>query len=293
MNVNLEYYKIFYYVAKYGRITFAAKELCISQPAVSQAVKQLEKEIGMELFIRTPKGVVLTQAGETLYSYISSGYETILLGEKKMKELTNLEYGEVRIGASDMTLEFYLLPFLEKFHQQYPGIKVNVTNAPTPRTIEHLYAGRIDFGVVTTPLPIDDRLHATKARDVQDIFISGSRFTEYKSKIINYRDLESMPLICLENKTSTRVYVDNFLKEQGVYLAPEFELATSDMIVQFVKRNLGIGSVMADFAEKYMACGEIFKLEFEKEIPKRSMYVISDKKISMSMAAVKLLELIR
>jgi DNA-binding transcriptional LysR family regulator len=109
MTVNLEYYRIFYYTAKHKSITLAANELFISQPAVSQAIKQLENSIGGKLFFRTPKGVKLTSEGEILYRYISKGYEQIILGENKFKELLALETGEIRIGASDMTLQFYLL----------------------------------------------------------------------------------------------------------------------------------------------------------------------------------------
>ncbi len=293
MNVNLEYYKIFYYVAEYKRITLAAKELCISQPAVSQAIKQLEQEIGMDLFIRTSKGVILTQAGETLYTFVKEGYEKILMGERKLRELTDMEYGEVRIGASDMTLKFYLLPYLEKFHQMYPNIKVNVTNAPTPMTIEHLYAGRIDFGIVTSPVPIDSRLDVTKAREVKDIFVAGNEFAHLKNKVLDYKELEELPVIILENKTSTRAYIDEFLMNKGVVLTPEFELATSDMIVQFASRNLGIGAVVEDFATKDIEENNVFELKFNEDIPKRQMYVISDNKVGMSLAASKLVEIIR
>ena len=142
MNINFEYYKIFYHVAKASSISAAARELCISQPAVSQAVKALEQAIGIELFIRTKKGVSLTNAGEILYSHVAAGYESISLGEQQLSQLLHMETGEIRIGASDMTLQFYLLPYLEHFHQLYPGIKVHVTNAPTPSTINHLLSGK-------------------------------------------------------------------------------------------------------------------------------------------------------
>ena len=141
MNINFEYYKIFYHVAKASSISAAARELCISQPAVSQAVKALEQAIGIELFIRTKKGVSLTNAGEILYSHVAAGYESISLGEQQLSQLLHMETGEISIGASDMTLQFYLLPYLEHFHQLYPGIKVHVTNAPTPSTINHLLSG--------------------------------------------------------------------------------------------------------------------------------------------------------
>ena len=129
---NLEAYKVFYYVAKCGSVTKAAGELSISQPAVSQAVKQLENTLDVSLFHRAAKGVRLTGEGELLYSYVAKGYEQIELGVKKVHQMQNMELGEVRIGASDMTLQFYLLPYLETFHERYPNIKVMVSNAPTP-----------------------------------------------------------------------------------------------------------------------------------------------------------------
>ena len=148
---NLEYYKVFYYVGKLGSLTHAAEELSISQPAVSQALKQLEDTLGTKLFVRASRGIRLTPEGESLYFYVKRGYEEIELGEKKLKKIMNLESGELRIGASDMTLQFYLLPYLEKYHEKYPHIKVTVTNAPTPETLQFLKEGKIDFGVVSTP----------------------------------------------------------------------------------------------------------------------------------------------
>lgn len=293
MNINLEYYKIFYHVATELSITGAAKKLCISQPAVSQAIKQLEQGLGIELFTRCAKGVSLTRAGTLLFSYVGNGYETILAGEQKLVQMMNLQYGEVRIGASDMTLQFYLLPYLEQFHQLYPEIKVTVTNAPTPQTIDHLNQGRIDFAVVTKPLPGDFDYEVFTVRKIQDIFVAGEKFLELKGKRLEYTQLSDLPLICLEGDTSTRKYVDNFLEKNGVVVEPEFELATSEIIVQFAMRNLGIGCVVEDFAKKAIDCGELFSLEFEKVIPQRDMCVIIDKRSTMSVAATKLKELLK
>lgn len=292
MNINLEYYKIFYHVAAELSITGAAKKLCISQPAVSQAVKQLEQELGIELFTRRAKGVSLTSAGSLLYAYVSSGYETILAGEAQLAKMMNLEYGEVRIGASDMTLQFYLLPYLERFHQLYPEIKVTVTNAPTPQTIEHLHQGRIDFGVVTKPLPVNEQFEVTEVRRIQDVFVAGEKFRHLEGQILSYQDLDRLPLICLEGDTSTRKYVDSFLEQNQVEITPEFELATSDMIVQFAMRNLGVGCVVEDFAKAQIENGNLIRLEFEQQIPERDMCLIIDKRSTMSVAAGKLKELL-
>ena len=293
MNINLEYYKIFYYVAKCRSITAAAGELCISQPAVSQGIKQLERSLGTELFIRTAKGVKLTNEGITLYSYVKNGYEQIQLGEQKLQEMLNMSTGEIRIGASDMTLQFYLLPYLQQYHQRYPEIKVTVTNAPTPRTIEHLKEGRIDFGIVSNPFDTEPHVRVMPVRDIRDVFVAGSKFWSYKKQMLCYEQLTQMPIICLEKVTSTRRYVDAFLEQNGITLEPQFELATSDMVVQFALQNLGIGCVVQDFAQQYIDSEELFILQFDKQIPKRQICVVNDERLPLSVAAGKLMELLK
>lgn len=288
---NLEYYKVFYYVAKYGSVTKAAGELAISQPAVSQAIKQLERQLEVVLFYRAAKGVKLTSEGQLLYSYVEKGYEQIELGVRKVRELQNLELGEIRIGASDMTLQFYLLPYLEKFHEQYPEIKVTVTNAPTPETLQYLKEGKIDFGIVSTPFPEMADVKITTVREIEDIFVAGRRFISYKNKTLDLQELEKLPLICLEKNTSTRSYMDDFLSKNNVTIHPEFELATSDMIVQFALRNLGVAGIVKDFAKDYVESGLLFELRFNKIIPKRSFCVVQNTKVPMPAASRKLLEI--
>jgi DNA-binding transcriptional LysR family regulator len=292
MNINLEYYKIFYHVAKLGSFTLAANTLFISQPAVSQSIKQLEISLGSSLFFRTPKGVKLTPEGEMLYSYIAKGYETMKIGENKFKEMLDLESGEVRIGASDMTLQFYLLPHLEAFHKLYPKIKVSVTNAPTPSTIEFLNAGKIDFGVVSSPISLKYNLNVTPVCEIEDIFVAGNRFSDLKDVAIQIAELEKMPIICLEENTSTRRYVDDFLKSNGVTLYPEFELATSDLIVQFAARNLGVGCVVKNFAERVVREGNLFELKLQPQIPPRNICVVTGDKMQISSAGKKLLSML-
>lgn len=293
MNINLEYYKIFYFVAKYGSVTVAAKELCISQPAVSQGVKQLEEGLGVILFQRNSKGMTLTAEGEALFYYISRGYEQIIQGEQKVKEMLDIESGEIRIGASDMTLQFYLLPYLEQYHSIYPRIKVNVTNAPTPSTIERLLEGKIDFGVVSTPFIEDSRIRVYKGRIIRDIFVAGERFSDLRNETLCYDKLSEFPLICLEENTSTRKYIDNFLSKKSVMINPEFELATSSIVVQFAVRNMGIGCVVEDFAKEEIRAGRLFKLNFEEEIPEREICVITDNRMPLSRAAEAMLELLK
>lgn len=291
MDINLEYYRVFYQVSRLGSITGAAKELCISQPAVSQAVSQLEKVLHCQLFVRTSKGVHLTEEGALLYSYVERGLLSIQDGEGMLRRLQDLETGEIRIGASDMTLQFYLLSYLEAFHEQHPGIKVMVSNAPTPETMDSLYEGKIDFGVVSTPFLPRPEVRMIPVKKIRNVFVAGEKFAGLKGEVLEYECLENLPCILLEQRTSTRTFLDEFLADNKVKLEPEFELATSDMIVQFALRNLGIGGVVWDFAREKLESGELFELKFSKEMPEREFCIVTDKRNPMSPAGRRLLEM--
>ena len=289
---NLDYYKVFYYVVKEGGITPAAKELSVSQPAVSQIIRQLEQQLEITLFTRAGKGIRLTAEGEVLFSYLEKGYEQIRQGVKRLENMKNMEAGEIHIGASDMTLRFFLLQYLEQFHEKYPNIKVSVTNAPTPDTLHSLENGNIDFAVVSSPFEFKKEYQIWKVKEIQDIFVAGRKFLELQGKELDYKQLEALPLICLEKDTSTRRYIDLYMGEKNVQIAPEFELATSDMIVQFALRNLGIGCVVEDFAKEALKMGDLFALSFKEFIPKRQICVVYNEKFTLSNAAHNILSLL-
>lgn len=295
MNINLEYYKIFYYVAKLGGITAAAEFLCISQPAVSQSIKQLEKQLGGALFVRMHKGVRLTPEGEELFGHVRRGYEDILRGEEQFHRLTELEKGEVRVGASDMVLKSCLLPYLERFQARYPGVKVRVTGGSSPETCQALAEGKLDFGVISTPIWEEPGMRADlelkMLREIEDVFVAGSRYVSMKRRTVSYEELELLPVISAEKNTSTRRFIDKYLAEMGVTLRPDFELSSSDMIVQFARRNLGVGCVIRDFAQEYLDSGELFEILFERKMPKRQIAVVTARQNPMSGAARALLQL--
>jgi len=252
----------------------------------------LETNLGSRLFIRIPKGVKLTPEGEVLYNYVQRGYEYMLMGEVMFQKMLDLENGEIRIGASDMTLQFYLLPYLEKFHEKFPKIKVTVTNAPTPETLDYLHDGKIDFGIVSEPFVVKADMEMRKVREIQDIFVAGSKFSHLNGKILHYKELENLPMICLEHNTSSRKYIDEFLKTNDVVMMPEFELAMSDIIVKFAARNLGVGCVVGDFAQETIDAGTLFELQFDKKIPKRSFCIITGNNNPISTAAKELLNML-
>ena len=290
--MNKLWLEYFCTIAKFGSITNAARSLNISQSSLSQTVAMLEQQLGVSLFDRAAKGVRLTKEGETLYEYVARSYEQLEIGEKRLRQMRDLEAGEIRIGASDMTLQYFLLPYLEQFHEAYPQIKVIVTNAPTPETLSFLEEGRIDFGAVSTPFEPGERIRAVPVRELEDIFVAGRKFIAYKNRMMDLQQLEQLPMIFLEKNTSTRRFMDEFLEGSGTHIVPEFELATSDMIVQFALRNLGVGCVVRDFAREEMESGRLFELRFNKIIPKRSICIVYDSRASLSRAAEALLKII-
>jgi len=292
MDITFDWYQTFYYVAKFGSVSQAAEKLYISQPAVSQSIKQLETALGCKLFVRTSKGVSLTVEGQTLFYYIEPGVEQIRLGEQKLKELLDLSYGELRIGASDMTLQFYLLPHLEAFHRAYPSIKISVTNGPTPETIELLKQGKIDFGVITEPFAEIKGFISEPVGTVQDVFICSSARSELAKQVHMPDDLTKLPLICLEKNTSTRKHIDAFFARQGIILNPEFELATSDLIVEFVKRDLGIGCVVENFAQEALDSGKLCKIPLAQDLPPRHIRLIRSGRAPLSKAAEALIAIL-
>lgn len=274
MSISLDLYRVFYYVAKTGSVTRAAERLYTSQPSVSRSLRLLEDAIGCKLFDRTVRGMELTAAGETLYRYVSQGIQQINLGEEKLGQQLELESGSVCVGASDMTLKFCLLPYLERYHGLNPRVKVSVTNGPTPETLAILEQGKIDFAVVSQPVELKGDFEVRPMGLLRDVMVAGSRFSELKGRTVTLAELEKLPLVCLERNTSTRRYTDGFFAQQGVTLRPEFELATSDLIVQFALRNLGIGSVVEGFARADLDAGRLFLLNLEQEPPPRQMLLV-------------------
>lgn len=295
MDINLEYYRVFYYVVKTGSFSRAAQELCISQPAVSQTIRQLEEQLGGNLFLRLPRGIQLTREGEVLYSYVSQGYGYLVLAEKKVREMQSLEAGEIRIGASDMTMEFYLLPYLEQFHKRYPKVHIQVSNAPTPVTLQTLDAGKIDFGIVSEPVESNGNLRTVPVGELQDIFVAGRDFFDTQlpvSGTLTPQQLTKYPVIMLEEGTSTRRYVDRYFKEQGTVLQPELELATSDLIVKLAARGMGIGCVVKGFAESCLKNGELREILLAPPIPPRRMLAAIHGRLPISAAGACFLEML-
>ena len=286
---NYEYYKLFCKVVECGSISEAANQLYVSQPSVSIAVKQLETELNLKLFLRTQRGVNLTKEGRLLYEYVKQGCSIIRAGEEKLKELGTLEAGEVSVGASDMTLRFFLLPFIEKFHKDFPALKIKISNSATPETLRHLKGGQIDFGVISEPFDMDNsNIKFKPVKSIRDILVAGRNYKNLTE--LSAKELPEHPFIMLERGTSTRLYIDKYLKANDVDLKPEIELATSDLIIEFIKRGMGIGFIPEDYVKAELADGILHKINLIPEIKPRQFYIVTQAKLPIASAAKRLLE---
>ena len=289
MSANFEYYKVFYYVAKYRSFTQAAGILMSSQPSISRTMKILEDELGCTLFTRTQKGVVLTAEGQQLYTHISRACEEIFAGEKLLESTMERRSGVVRIGASETALHGFLLKKLESFHNVYPGIKLKVQNSSTPGAIEDLKEERVDFAVVTTPTGASRPLVETHLCPFQNILIGGHQLESLKGKVLRLEDLKNYPLICLAKGTKTYAFYEELFLSHKVSLTPDIEVATADLVLPMVTHNLGIGLIPEGLARQALENGEVFAIRLAETIPPRSICMVenSEKPLSITAALLK------
>ncbi len=288
---NLSLYRAFYAAAQCRSFSEAAQRLYIGQPAVSASIQHLEEQLGTALFYRSSRGITLTPQGQILLSYVSKAFSYLESGEDKLRDVLGLRDGVLRIGASDMTLRFYLLHYLQAFHAVYPGVRLQVTNAPTPDTLTALRDGQIDFGVVSGPpsysAPDSEQEHVCfyPVRAVQDIFICAKNDQVDIPRPVTRAVLRRLPLILLESHTSTRRYLDQWFSEDGAMPVPEIELATSDLILEFVRRGIGVGCIVEDFAKDALMMGEVCQIPVTPPLPPRQFYLVTSVQTGLSTAA--------
>ena len=293
MNINLEYYKIFYEVAKEQNITKASEILHISQPAISKTIKLLEEKLGGTLFVRTKKGVILTEEGKEFYSYIAKAIEYINSAENKFSDLINLETGVIKIGINSTLTKEFLLPYLEKFNKLYPKIDIQITNGITSHLINELKNGLIDIVF----LNLNDKdygndIDIIKCKKIHDVFIASKKYSELNDKVISLNKLKNYPLIFQAKGSNTRNFLDNFLKEKNITLKPNIELASYSLVTEFCKAGFGIGYAVKEFIQKDVNERKIFTLNIKENIPERYIgYAISNKHLP-SFSTKKLIEII-
>lgn len=292
MDINFELYKVFYYVASEESFSKAAAKLFISQSAVSQSIKTLEDKLETTLFIRHPKNIRLTNEGQTLYNHAEPAFHLLESGENKLREIHHLERGVINIAVNDTICKYYLLNHLKAFNENYPGIKVHITNRTSYRCVKLLEEGTADF--IFTYLP-NDHLHAgmkiIDLMDFRDVFICGSKYTQLIKDMKTCTDLESMPWIMLKKDTTTRKFFDQHFEKEGMDPSVEIELTSIDLIKDLVRIGLGI-SCVPDFCLKDMD-QDLHLIPVESCLPSRKLSMVINPKMPLSLASEAFIELMR
>ena len=289
MSIRLELYRVFDTVTKYGSFSKAAKKLYMTQPAVSQSIMQLEDELQVRLFTRTPRGVVLTNEGKILYQYTNAAISLIDNGESKIREFRDLTGGELKIGVSDTISRYFLLPYLETFNIAYSNIKLKIINRTTDEICSLLKSGEIDIGICNLPI-LDSSLDITQCKDIEDVFVGNKKFKQLIKGKIKHEELTKYPLIFLDSKSRSRQYVEKYLESKKVKINPEIELGTYELVTEFAKKGLGIACVVKEFVEDALRDESLFVIDLTEGIPKRNIGICSLKGVSFSPASEKFVE---
>lgn len=291
MDINYESYKIFYHVALNQSISKAADKLLISQPAVSYQIKVLEEQLGITLFVRTKKGVTLTDEGKILYSYISKGIENFINGENALTNLKNLDYGIIRIGASTTVSKHVLMPYLKIFHKLYPNIEINITNNLTEELMRELRNGNLDILILNLPMNEGKDLDIKNILEVQDIFVANKDYYDILNKKISLNDLNNYPLLFQKKPSNTRDYLDNYLNTNKIKLIPKMEIVSYNLIMDFIKIGFGIGYATKEFIKEEINNGDLYELNVIPKIPKRFIGAVTLKQTIPNFSVNKLIDL--
>lgn len=287
MNSNFEYYKIFYYVAKYENLTKAATALKTSQPAVTRTIHKLEGELGCRLFTRSKTGMKLTPEGRTFYGYVAAGCAQFFKGENDLSNLISLENGTIYISATETALHCYLFQAMEEFNSLYPNVRFKILNNSTTESVNAVKEGKVDLAFVSANLQVAKPLRMKILRKYRDILIAGMRFKELKAgkEELSLKELVSYPWISLTAETITRRFLNEYFEKNGLTFMPDMELATTDMILPAVRHNLGLGFIPAEFADAELESGQVFEIKVKEKLPERNIVLIYDTEYPQSIAA--------
>lgn len=293
MNIDFELYRIFYVVANNSNITKASEELNISQPAISKSIKNLEEQLGGKLFVRTKRGVVLTEEGREFYNYIKQAIEYINNAENKFTDLINLETGCIKIGINTTLTKEFLLPYLEEFHLLYPKIDIQIVTGLANDLMPKLRNGLIDIVILNlTDKNYGNDIEIIKCKKVNDCFVVNKKYKDLTSKEISLKELNNYPLILQAKGSNTREFLDNIARESGVVLKPNIELASYTLVVEFSKIGLGIGYVTKEYIKDAIKNEDLFELKIKEKIPSRYIGIALSNNHVPNFSTKKLIEII-
>lgn len=272
MDQNLSQYKIFYEVAKAGNISKAAKELYISQPAISKAISKLEDSLNVILFTRSSRGVHMTPEGELLFQHAQAAFQALEMGEQELKRIREFHIGHLRIGVSNTLCKYILLPYLKNFIEQYPHIKITIEGQATAKTVSMLEQHTLDVGLVAEP-SIHSGLSFIPVMDIQDIFVSTRHYLNH----LYLREGKDADLfrcgniMLLDQNNMTRHHVDDYMKENSIEPKQILEVTTMDLLIEFAKIGLGIACVIKELVQKELDSGRLMEIPLAAPIRKRTI----------------------
>lgn len=292
-SISFELYKIFYHTANAMSFSKAANELHVTQSAVSQAIKSLETQLGISLFFRQGRSVRLTYEGEVLFAHIEKAYNFIKAAENSIKSIKSLDEGTVFIGASDTITRYFLIHKIKKFNALYPKVKISINNRPSPRSVDLLTNGEIDIAVINlNPKNDYDGLDEHPIASIENVFICAKEAKPKEDRPLTLKELSTLPLVCLEQKSTTRMVMEDFYKKNHVRLKPAFEFGSMEVIVESVKSNMGIGFVSKNAALQSIEDQSIYALPLVEPIPDITISVLTSKTKPLSLAAQKFFEIL-
>ncbi len=293
--VNLDLYRVFYTVAKCGSLTKAAEELYISQPAVSQSVKQLENQLGVTLFNRTHRGMELSaQGGKLIFKEVEKALQLLRAAENRIAEMKTLATGTIRIGASDTIFEYFLADKIVDYHERFPSVKIELLADVTPDTIEKLKGDKCDVAFVNLPVEVEPELTLDESNvRLKDIFVVGQKYAGHINQTHTLSELKKFPLVFMNKNTVARRSLDNFLSSVGVELSPSIEVGSWDLMKRLVVSGMGAGIIPKEYVERELKEGSLFVLPVDPPPPARSVGMLLKKDSPISYALHSFIEYFR
>lgn len=282
MDINYEYYKVFYYVGKYQNITKAAQAMGSNQPNVTRVMKLLESELKCQLILRSNKGISLTEKGELLYERVSAAFFQLQAAEEELGQNGKLIEGTIILGTTETALHLMLFDKLKEFKKMNSKVSFKIYNYNTKEAIRELTRGAIEICVVTSPFRTEKHIKGKKLLDFKDILICGSDYTELTQKKMHLNQLIKYPWVSLGKDTVTYDMISDFFLKNGMVLKPDIEVATSDLLVPMIQNNLGIGYVPEQLALAEIQAGTIFRIPVYEEMDMRRVSVLYDTKRGQS-----------
>ena len=284
--VNLELYRVFYTVAKCGSLTRAADELFISQPAVSQAIKQLEGQLGTPLFNRTHRGMELSdRGGKQIFDIVARALAELDEAENKLKEINSTATGTIRISASDTIFSYVVIDKIAEYHEKFPDVKINLINCITTETLDLLKNNKCDIAFLN--LPVDDKdINLTSViMPLHDTFVANKNYAALAEDVQPLKSMHDYPLLMLDQNTVTRKAIINFSHSIGVHLHPEVECGSLELMIQLAKNGVGIACVPKEYVRRELGEDKtLFEIKTEPQLPARSVGIAFPKGQPVSFA---------